>query len=136
MSATVKHTRGYVDESGASLTYEFEVECDLVLNIPDMTIPAGTTDKQVPISIDVSTIKSLFIGSNKAITVEINNPGGASAAADYELEISADNPVDWNNSDPEDCPLTGDVTTFWITNLGADDATFNVRCGVDATPGS
>lgn len=134
MSVTHRHTRSFSRSGVASVAYDKDVVGDLEINIEDLTVPAGTADMEVIVPIDVSELKSLFMSSDKALTVETNNPGGGSGVPDDTISLPANQPCVWAEGDPWDRPLTADVTKLWLTNAGEEDATFDLRALVDATP--
>lgn len=134
MSVTHRHTRSFSRSGATPVNYDKDVSGDLETNIEDLTVTAGAADMEVSVAIDVSELKSLFMSSDQDITVETNNPGGASAAADDTIALKEDQPLVWIENDSWSCPLTTDVTTLWLSNAGATDATFNLRALVDATP--
>jgi hypothetical protein len=96
------------------------------------TINAATNDVQINIAIDVSALKSLYILSNKALTLQTNN----STTGDDEFTLAADKPLVWY----EGCGLPNpfdsavDVATIFASNAGTVAATLKIRVQQDATP--
>jgi hypothetical protein len=97
----------------------------------EVNIPAGAQDLRITCPIDVSEIKGLNIGCDKgALAIKTNS---TSTPAD---ELTIDNKLDiiWTPASPTPCPLTTDVTDFYVSNNGDTDALFYVQAAVDATP--
>lgn len=95
-----------------------------------LTVPGSTTDMQVDVAIDVSQLKSLYIKSSTALTIETNS----GSAADDTLTLVANEPLVWWDGCGWSCPLTVDVTGMFLTKAGAGDANVQMRFLVDATP--
>ena len=133
MSVTHRQSRCWSREGQASLTYDkdFTAESDVGLSV---AVVDATADEEHLLAIDVSQLKSLFIASDQDVTIETNNPGGASAAADDVLDLKADQPLIWAEDDEWACPLTVDVTKLWITNASGSTANVELRALIDSTP--
>lgn len=116
--------------SGESITKSVTVTADGEHNV-DVTVNAATTDKQVDIALDVSEIQSLYISSDKDITIETN---AVNAAGGNTLTVGADEPMVWYAGCGLTNPLTADVTVMYITNAGASAATVKIRILEDVTP--
>lgn len=82
------------------------------------TIAASTTHQSFAIGIDVSTIQSLFIYTDGALTVKTNSTG----SPDQTLTFAANQPLVWAYGMPVTCPLTTDVTMLYFTNGSSTDA--------------
>lgn len=96
----------------------------------DIAVAAATTDKLVNIAIDVSEVKSLFLLSDKDVTLQTNNGN----TPDNTITLKAGVPVIWYPDSGYSNPLTTDVTKIYITNAGASDATVKIRVLQDSTP--
>lgn len=95
-----------------------------------LTVPGETTDMQVDVAIDVSQLKSLYIKSTTALTIETNS----GSAADDTIVLVANEPLLWWDGCGWACPLTADVTGMFLTKAGAGDANVQMRFLVDPTP--
>lgn len=133
MSKTHRHSRCWSRAGQASLVYDKDItaESDLGLSV---AVLDGVTDEEHILAVDVSQLKALFIASDQDVTIETNNPGGASGAADDTFNLKANQPIDWMENDPHACPLTVDVTKFWITNGSGSTANVEVQFLIDSTP--
>lgn len=129
----MKLTRSTVRTGLASVSYEIEKTAGRLEHVSE-PIADGETDVAVPCLIDVSALKMLLIGSDQDVTLETNNPGGASAAPDQTITLKANQPMDWAEDDPVDCPLTADVSTLYVTNASGSTVNLEVRALQDATP--
>lgn len=137
MSYTHRHSRGLSQDGRTPLAYDKDVMSDAEVNLSlsgDYSVADGTTDEYHAWPITVALLKSVFIGSDQDVTIETNNPGGASAAPDDTFSIVADQPVDWTENDPEACPITTDVVGIYITNDSGSAANIEIRALVDSTP--
>lgn len=85
---------------------------------------------QVGIAIDVSAVKSFWVKSAAALTLETNS----SSAADDTIVLKAGIPYEWNSDSYDSFLLGTDVTALFFTNASATATT--VSCGFiyDATP--
>ncbi len=92
------------------------------------TIAIGT-DTLVNVAIDVSAIKSLYICSDVAMTLETNS----SSAPDDTISLIAGVPLEWQAGvSYYACPLTVDVTKVYLTNVA--QAAFELYVIQDSTP--
>lgn len=133
MSITHKLSRSWSRSGADPLTYEKEVTADSESNYSG-SLADGTSDEAVNLAIDVSELKCLFIASDQDITIETNQPGGGSGAADDTLAVKANQAVAWSENDVHSCPLTADVTILYITNASGSTANVEIRVLQDATP--
>jgi hypothetical protein len=129
MSFTHTITHGWSNGGGA-ITQAVAKTAGQEINI-DENIAASQTDKAVALAIDVSQLKSLFILSDAAITLETND----GSAADDAITLAAGVPVVWQEGDAAACPLTTDVTGLFATTgaIGAGGANLQIRALVDPT---
>ena len=133
MSFTRTHVRTQLEAGQTPVTYEHDVSFTRKSDVSE-SIPDGSTDMIVLWNVDISALVSLIIGSDQDLTIETNNPGGASAAPDDTLALKADQAVDWCEDDVMTCPITADVTILYVTNASGSTATLEIRAGMDATP--
>lgn len=94
------------------------------------SVSNGATDLQINIAIDVSAIKSVYIASDKAVTIETNS----GSVPDDTLTLVADVPYEWQTDSYSACLLTVDVTKVYVTNSSGGTATLQIYCLQDATP--
>lgn len=87
-------------------------------------VPASTTDRQVPVSVDFSELKLVFIHSDAAVTVETDD----SAAPDQTFSLAADQFIFWCSSMPTTCPITTDFEHIYLTTgaIGSDGANVTI----------
>ena len=121
-SRTVSTTEGQITSS-VTATGEMKVVCQV-------TVPAETTDFELDIALDVSTILGIAIHSTKDLTVETNS----SSAPDETLALKANKAYEWETNDYNTLLLETDITALYLTNAGDEDAVFKVRAITDPTP--
>lgn len=95
-----------------------------------IAVPDSTTDQLVNLTMDVSQIKSLYIVSNYAVTVETNS----SSAPTNTIALVADTPLIWHTGSYYTNLLTADVTAIYLTNASGSAATVNIEIVHDSTP--
>jgi len=110
---------------GATNSYSAASETKLSETVAD-----GITDKLVNIAIDVSEVKSFFILSDYAVTVETNDGGAPSNT----LVLKANVPYMWDTDSYDTFKLTVDVTKIYLTNASGSTATVEIRLIQDPTP--
>jgi hypothetical protein len=96
----------------------------------DGTIATGVTHGEIDIAVDVSAIKSMVMYSTQALTVKTNS----TSAPDDTISLAASKQLVWTIDRLEACPLTADVTKFYVTNASGSSATVKFRFLVDVTP--
>lgn len=121
-SRTVSTTEGQITSS-ATVSGEMKTVCQV-------TVPAETTDMEVDVAIDISTVLGIVIHSSQAVTVETNS----SSAPDDTLTLIANKAYEWEENSYDDLILTVDVTKLYLTNAGSSAATFKIRTVTDPTP--
>lgn len=82
------------------------------------TAPFGDT-LEIDLPVDVSTIVSFYVVSNKAVTLKTNN----NITPDQTFVLVANEPLWWNTDQTGLNPLTTDITTLFFVNGGLADAT-------------
>jgi len=133
MSFTHKVTRSWSSSGSATVNYAHEVTAGLEVNLSE-AIDDGETDYDLAATIDYDNLKSFFMGSDQDVTVETNNPGGASGAATQTFTLLANQPLVWCTGDADSCPVTADITALYITNGSGSTANFELRALVDPSP--
>jgi len=93
-----------------------------------VTIPASTNNYELVIAFPYATISSVYILSDKALTVKTNSSG----SPDDTIAIAAAKPLAYYGSGTN--PFTANVTKLYITNAGGTAADFKIRVGYDGTP--
>lgn len=131
----ISHTLG-LNTTGAtvvnkSVTITDEAILDLSFDVAD-----SVTDELHTIALDVSTMKSLYIVSDQAITMEWNDITGTQGV----IVFIADEPVLWWSNQKTDGgntlnPLgTTDLTLTYWTNASGSMANINFQATYDASP--
>ena len=133
MSESYVITRSWKPLDGTAVNYEKTVTSDTSTD-HSKAYADGTTDTLINITIDFSQVKALFIGSDQDVTLETNNPGGSSGAADQTFSLKANCPIEWTEDDVETNPITVDVTAMYITNASGETANLEIHALYDATP--
>jgi hypothetical protein len=90
-------------------------------------IEASQTDYLVAWTCDFSQLKSLYMYSDVAMTVETNN----GSAPGQTIALAAGKPLVWYYGSGITCPITVDVTALYITNVAA--GTLEIRSLEDPT---
>ncbi len=96
----------------------------------DESIVTATTDGLLNIAFDKDDVKSIYILSDQAITIETNDgvsPGNT-------INLVANQPLVWQTGDYYTNKFTVDVTAFYITNTSGSTASLKIRILSDATP--
>lgn len=96
----------------------------------DETIPASTTNAPVSLAIDISQVKSLIILSDQIVTIKTNSSGSPTDT----IVTKAGVPYIWNTDSYDNCKVTADVTTAFITNGTANAARVQIAALFDPTP--
>lgn len=109
----------------ASNTYSAGAELNITESIAD-----SATDAEVAATIDVSEIKSIYILSDQALTLETNN---GAAPADT-IVLVANEPYIWYTGSYYTNLLATDITALFFTNASGSVATIELRCVFDPTP--
>ena len=119
-------------DNGASFQGTVAVQGGLEVNI-DEAIPENSTDLAVAFVADVSQLKSLFLLSDKALTIKTNSD----SAPDNTIVLAAGVPLIWNNqnglalTDTVPAAITADITALYVTNT--DAAALKIRALLDPT---
>lgn len=96
----------------------------------DVSIPGSTTDLRVNVAIDVSQLSHIFLLADGALTIQTNSGG----SPDDTITLAANKPLVWYTGCGLACPVTVDVTDFYLTNAGGSTVALQVRIQSDATP--
>lgn len=94
------------------------------------SIATAQTDFNITVAIDVSAVKSFYMVSDKAVTVETND----GSAPDDTIVLVADIPYIWTTNSYDTFLLTADVTSLKITNASGSTATLKIEAIIDASP--
>jgi hypothetical protein len=106
------------------------VTADGTINEGEITVPANSTDLSVNQNIDVSALKSLFLLSDKAMTIQTNS----GTTPDNTITLAAGIPLLWWEGCGHANPLTTDVTRFFLTTGNVGEAVLKMRGLMDLTP--
>ena len=96
----------------------------------DESVADSSTDYQITAAIDVSAVKSFYLVSDQAVTVETNS---GSSPADT-LTLVANVPYIWHVNSYDTFKFGTDITAFFITNASGSAAVMKMRCVLDSTP--
>lgn len=97
-----------------------------------ITVPGPTTspnDVEVEFPLDVSTLKAIYIVSDKDVTMKVNAKDDASPRT-----LLANCPLVWFYGSGIDNPFGTDLTKLFFLNAASVNATVEIRGLVDATP--
>lgn len=129
MAVTHKITWQY-SSGGEIITKTEDVSAGQEINI-DESIADSSTDLEVTYNLDVSALKSFYMVSDYAITVETNS--GSTPTDTFTLV--ANQPIVWTANSGLTNPVTGDITTnIFVTNSSGNAATLKIRALQDPTP--
>lgn len=128
MAFTHTHTRNF-SRSGENLTASAVATAAAEVCI-DEVITTATTDGLVALTLDQSALKSVFITSDVAVTLETNS----GSAADDSFTLAAGQVISWAIGDAAACPITADVTALYVTNTSGSSANLKLRFLQDPTP--
>lgn len=96
----------------------------------DEAIADAETDAQIDIAIDVSQLKSFYIKSDQAVTIETND----GTSPDDTLVLVADQAYMWNDTSYDTFKLaSADITALFVTNASGSTANISIRALVDPT---
>lgn len=128
MSFSHTHTRSF--SNGASTitstkTYTADAEANL-----DLELAASSTNVQHFVAVDVSELESLFMLSEAAATVYVNDDSGGSPTA--TISLAAGEAYIWPNGSATNPLGATDVTSLYITCSAGGD--FQMRALQDPTP--
>lgn len=92
---------------------------------------ATSTEQQVDIAMVRARLKHLFILSDQDVTIRTNSTGSPGDT----LNVLNGFPVSYSSSAGQTNPFnSADVTTIYIQNAGATNATVRIRVLKDSTP--
>lgn len=86
-------------------------------------IPAGSVNLQLTVVFPFATIQSCAMSSTQAVTVKTNS----STTPGNTFALTGTAGLVWGSDFVTANPFTANVTTLFISNLGATDSTFNLR---------
>lgn len=91
------------------------------IQVIERSIAAGLTNQTHTINITQSKLQTLFIYSDKSITIYTNATSGGAPA--HTLTFVPNSPLAWTRTQPNANPFAStDVTTFYITNADTANA--------------
>lgn len=95
-----------------------------------LSVAVASPDTEVAISILYAGLKSIYISSSLALTVETNS----SSAPDDTLSVPAGGALVWTAQDGTANPLTANVTKVFLTATGSGSSAVEIRVLQDSTP--
>ncbi len=110
-----------------SITQKESPSADAELNL-DIEVSDDSTVESLA-TINASLIKSLFMCCDQDVEVRTNSSG----SPDDTIMVKANCPVMWTPDSGLNCPITSNVTSFFILNSSGHNATWQLRCLVDST---
>lgn len=129
MAFTHTNTRSVRDDGGRTIERSSTYSGGASVDIAE-TIVTASTDFLINIAIDVSAVKSFYIVSDVAVTVETNS----GSAADNTLVLKAGVPYQWDTDSYDTFKLTADVTKIYVTNVSGSTSNLFIKCIQDPTP--
>lgn len=125
----------YRTNNGSVSVPAVEVSGDAEL-VYDDTIPAGTTNKQIVLALDVSEVKGFVmacpaISATKTIVIKTNS---TSSPANTLTLTSAVPGVVYYTGQTGANPLTTDVTSLYVTSTDTVDRRLQIYVCADITP--
>jgi hypothetical protein len=128
MSFVHKVTRSW-SRGGDTLSITESISVDSEVNL-DMQVASATTDGLHALALDVSQMKSMYLYSDRAVTLETND--GTTPGA--TVALAAGVPRIWSSTSGETNPFGAtDVTALYVTNASGAAANIKIRIGVDPT---
>jgi hypothetical protein len=122
MSFTHTLTQGYATNVGtvatATLSFTGDAEDDL-----DVAVPASTTNQTYAMTINKTAVQSMLIYCDQSATIKTNS---ATSPQDT-ISLSAGVPVIWNTSSGATEPISGNVTSLYVTNSNSVTANLKIR---------
>lgn len=122
----VQHTWSQVIKNGSNVAVATNTPLDVTGEIEagfEVTVDTGDTET-VMLSVDVSEVQSLFIISDKALTVHTNATDGTGGQA---IVLVANQAFSWRTGAGAN-PLTPDITTGFFVH-GPTSGSATVRAG-------
>jgi hypothetical protein len=92
------------------------------------SIPSSSTDLEIAVEINATTLVSIMILADQDLTIETNS----SSAPDDTITVRANVPIWWEDGSSETAPITADVTSIFVTSTNA--ATLRIFALQDPTP--
>lgn len=120
MSFTRTYSYGYnVGNESRSKTVTITSQLEALY---DYTVASGQTNLEVPLAFDEDALKSIFITSDKAITIKTNDSGSPQET----IALAANQVIFWDSSSSATKPVSDDVTKIFITNASGATATITI----------
>lgn len=129
MAITHNLTLSWQSGEGASISKKVSATGGQEINISE-SVPDSSTDLQITCNVDVSALKSLYIVSDKDMTLETNS---GSTPTDT-LSLKAGVPIVWESNMGTTNPLTADVTALFATTGAVGAAILDFKALQDPTP--
>jgi len=125
------HTlRWEVTNNGTVRTTTKSYTGTLSVTVDGETVADSQTDQLLVMSLDVSAVKSFWMVSDQALTVETND---GTTPADT-IVLVANVPYVWCTDSYDTFLLGTDVTALYLTNASGSTATLKIEAVVDPSP--
>lgn len=96
----------------------------------DEAIAASSTNHEIDVAIDVSTVVMLGITCDRAVTIKTNS----TSSPPDTFTLPAGEMIEWHTGAIGSNPLTTDVTKFYVTTPSGAVSNFSVRVLLDMSP--
>jgi hypothetical protein len=128
MSFVHKVTRSWARGGDAlSITESIVVEQEVNM---DFQVANAVTDGLHALTLDVSQMKTMYLYSDRAVTLQTND----GTTPDATVTLAAGIPNVWSSTSGATNPFgSTDVTELYITNASGAAANIKIRIGVDPT---
>lgn len=130
MGFTHRFNATYQAGNEAAIGSVVEVTGESEANLSGISVAAASPDTQVILGLRAAGLKTLYILSDKDLTVETND----GTTPDDTISVKANVPYLWSLASGVTCPITVDVVDVFLTNTGTGTATVHIRALQDATP--
>lgn len=128
MSFVHKVTRSFA-RGGDTLSVVQSITVEQEVNL-DMQVANAVTDGLHALTLDVSQMKTMYLYSDRAVTLETND--GTTPGA--TVSLAAGIPRLWSSTSGETNPFgSTDVTALYVTNASGAAANIKIRIGIDPT---
>lgn len=121
-----------VTTAGKKTSASFNVSHDQEINI-DVNVNDAVTDLLVELAFTLARLKSIFIKSDKDLTLEFNSTGGSGGI----IALKANKPYEWIPAADGGYftnLITANVTALYVTNASGGTARLELSAIVDPTP--
>ena len=96
----------------------------------EIAVPDSASDQQADLTLDVSTIKAIYILSDQDVTLETND----GTTPDDTISLKAGVPLIYHENGYFANPFSQDITALYLTNSSGAAATVQLEVVYDSTP--